>query len=229
MIFSPLYPHLFLCEDGGVYAHGVKRLTQHAHKGYLRLRYKRRMYYVHRVVASIHCSGYAPGLVVDHINGIKTDNNPNNLQWVSESENHRLAWASGLLDNRDIAGESHGRARLTEANIMCIRTRYAAGEFQRVIASDFNITTANVSLIVRGLNWKHLPLITARRPVRPGWMSPEILSSALALADGGMSINAAARELGIKPSTLHYAVRAHRANVNQISLEDVNNAMKELA
>lgn len=222
MKFSPLYPHLFLSDGGEIYAYGIKRLVQYnSDNRYLRVSYKNRNYLVHRVVASIHCEGYAPGLQVDHIDGNKLNNDPTNLEWVTHKENSRRAWALGLTNN---SGENSAGAVLSAADVIEIRNRYAAGETQQSLADSFGICREAVGDIVRGRNWKHLPLTTGPRVVRPGWMTPELLSKALALVRDGMSIRAAALQLGIKPSTLQYAVRTHKARAAQ----DVNNAMKEL-
>ncbi len=48
--------------------------------------------YVHRLVALVFCEGFSPGLVVDHINGIRGDNRAVNLQWVTNSKNVSRAY-----------------------------------------------------------------------------------------------------------------------------------------
>ena len=42
---------------------------------------------IHKIVALAFVGGYEPGLTVDHINGDKTDNRVENLQWLSNADN----------------------------------------------------------------------------------------------------------------------------------------------
>jgi hypothetical protein len=46
---------------------------------------------VHRLVARAFVEGHFDNATVDHINGDRTDNHPQNLEWVSRSENSRRA------------------------------------------------------------------------------------------------------------------------------------------
>lgn len=50
---------------------------------------RRRKFFVHRLVAMLFVSGYKEGLVVDHIDGDKSNNMYTNLEWVTKSENNR--------------------------------------------------------------------------------------------------------------------------------------------
>src|SRR5690606_19047810 len=52
---------------------------------------------VHRLVALAFHGDY-PHLVVNHKNGIKTDNRPDNLEYVTHQENVVHAISSGLID-----------------------------------------------------------------------------------------------------------------------------------
>jgi hypothetical protein len=54
-------------------------------------------------------------------------------------------------------GEDAAGAKLEAADIAVIRSRYAAGEMQKVLAAQFNISSAHVSGIVNRKFWKHLP------------------------------------------------------------------------
>ena len=54
-------------------------------------------------------------------------------------------------------GEAHGRAKLTEADVVEIRTRHAAGGVtQRELAEEFGVDRTNIGLIVNRKNWAHV-------------------------------------------------------------------------
>jgi hypothetical protein len=78
------------------------------------------------------------------------------------TEHHFLDTKAGNNADRDAKGrgakgESHGRAKLTEADVVEIRRRLAAGELQRVIAADFGISRPVVGNIKTGQRWASIP------------------------------------------------------------------------
>lgn len=53
-------------------------------------------------------------------------------------------------------GEQVHNARLTADQVRIIRTRYAAGEEQQQIATDYGVNRATISYIVLRKTWKHV-------------------------------------------------------------------------
>lgn len=56
----------------------------------------KKRYFVHRLVAFYFVPGYQEDLVVNHIDGDKSNNLFTNLEWVTRSENDLHAFALGL-------------------------------------------------------------------------------------------------------------------------------------
>lgn len=87
-------------------------------------------------------------LVVDHKNGDKLDNHPGNLEAITKSENSLRANAAGL---RDVRGEKHPRARLTDREVALIRNIYASGRAsQYALADRFGVARPTIGGIVTG-------------------------------------------------------------------------------
>jgi hypothetical protein len=108
---------------------------------------------VHRLVAEVfQVPGH--GTQLNHKNLNKKDNTPQNLEWVSASENalharrNRPEWGP--------KGSNVKSSKLTEAKVRDIRKRCAAGATQQSMADKYNISQVAVSWIVLRRNWKHV-------------------------------------------------------------------------
>ena len=61
---------------------------------------KRKTVYIHRLVAEHFVEGQRDGLVVDHIDGDKTNCIVTNLRWVTQSENIKKGYTENIGSNK---------------------------------------------------------------------------------------------------------------------------------
>lgn len=115
----------------------------------------RRTFKVHRLV----CISFIPNEKnlpqVNHINGIKDDNNISNLEWCSSRDNSKHSYDMGLQDK--MFGESNGRSKLKESCVVKIRSLLNDNDLtQKEIANMFNISNSQVSAIKTGRSWRNI-------------------------------------------------------------------------
>ena len=78
---------------------------------------------------------------------------PPREQWPTE-QNPKLT--KGNNTPRGGIGSAHGRSKLTESQVIEIRSRSASGASHQELAEMFGISKHNVSKIVRRLIWTHV-------------------------------------------------------------------------
>jgi hypothetical protein len=100
----------------------------------------------HQAVAVAFLGPAARGQVVNHKNGVKSDNRLENLEWQTPSGNHLHALASGLFEPP--SGEDHWHAALTANDIRALRGDKGAGALNRELAAKYGISMATVSRYV---------------------------------------------------------------------------------
>ena len=89
---------------------------------------------VHRFVWEYFNGPVDEGLVIDHIDGDRSNNRLSNLRVVTQREN--IMFGKGSI--------------LTEADVRTIRKRLIAGDLQKNIASSYNVTHQMISNINTG-------------------------------------------------------------------------------
>jgi predicted XRE-type DNA-binding protein len=139
------------------------KLTQ---KGYyevgLRKDETRKFKLVHRLVAESLIPNPDNKPQVNHINGLKTDNRLNNLEWCTAKENHDHAVDTGLKNQ---VGENHPMSKLNrDGALVIIDLLRTTSKTHQEIAELCNTTQTTVSLIACGKSWKHLSGGKVKRP-----------------------------------------------------------------
>lgn len=108
---------------------------------------------IHRLVA-LAFLGPSPfeGAMVNHKDGDKTNNIPENLEWVDRIGNARHAVSIGRGGGKALPGESNGRAKLTIDQVAEIRS--LKGRIgQREIARRFGVARTTIQWIHQGKHW----------------------------------------------------------------------------
>ena len=108
--------------------------------------------YVHRLVMAAFVGLCPPGMEVCHADGDPLNNALRNLRYDTYSSNNMDKAEHGTATR----GERNAGARRTQAQVREIRTRVAAGERPRQIASDYPVTASTVEQVARRSTWAWL-------------------------------------------------------------------------
>ena len=114
---------------------------------------KRHIALAHRLIYR-HLHGQIPiDMTINHRDGDKKNNHPENLELASHSEQQVHALNVLKVGRTDQNGERNAMAKLTVSQVAEIRCRRKAGEKLSEIAADYGVTYQAISKIVRGDRW----------------------------------------------------------------------------
>lgn len=170
----PSCPGYWVDEFGEVYNHRGKRLAQQVtRQGYCRVHLsiegKPKSKSVHSLVAETFI-GYRPtGYQIRHKDGVKTNNNVENLAYCTAKENEADKAIHGTKATGDRngmrtkpnsrpRGSRHGKTRLDEAKVLYIREQLLSGArgAGAKLARQFDVSAQTISDIKSGRVWGHL-------------------------------------------------------------------------
>lgn len=150
---------IWVGDDGHIYSYRrkLRPLTERPNKdGYLIVDIcfdgTKREARVHTLVALTFKGPRPEGTQARHLDGVRTNNRPDNLRWGTAKENAADRDAHGTT----VRGSKAAHATLTEAQIPAVREMLRQGYLHRVIASRFGVTKFVIDNINRGKTWKHV-------------------------------------------------------------------------
>lgn len=145
------YDNYFISNCGDVYSNKLKRFmcvsTMKSGYKFVTLKQKGKKpktFYIHRLVAKAFIPNPENKKEVNHINGIKSDNRIENLEWCTHEENMKHGHKTGLFKNIK---------RERDMNCKEVYQENTGLRFKsiRKAAKHFNISEQYVSQMVRGV------------------------------------------------------------------------------
>ena len=107
---------------------------------------------VHSLVLEAFVGPRPEGMECRHLNGDRKDNRIENLRWGTRAENAQ----DRVIHGTDSKGERSGQAKLTEWDVVAIRS-LAESEIPRdIIAEAHQVSQSTVSEIYTRQTWRHL-------------------------------------------------------------------------
>ena len=141
--------------DGHVRNSKTKRILHEyiGRDGYIRTQFAGKTRLIHRAVASVYLENPLNLPEVNHIDGNKSNNSVDNLEWCSRNYNLRHAYNKGL---RTAKGSKNAKAKLAEEDVRYIREHYIPGDKiygATPLSKRFGVTIQTICVVNSGQNW----------------------------------------------------------------------------
>lgn len=165
----PNFPGYFAAEDGGIFSLKTNdpykrvvlekprqlkpKITSSGYKMVVLTVGGRKFYrLIHQLILETFVGPRPAGMFACHGPKGKTNDSVSNLYWATPKHNTFDRYRDDTMNY----GEKHGRAKLTEAQVIEIRQRYAKGGIsQSKLAIEFRVDQTIISDIVLRKSWKH--------------------------------------------------------------------------
>lgn len=179
--------------------------------------------WAHRLVYQYFYGDIPDGMYLNHKNGRKTDNRPENLEVVTHRDNHLHRF--GVLGQKAPSGERHAAHKLTASAVAAIRRRAAAGEAVATLAAEAGVTAPAIYAIIRGQTWRtaesgylpdvHVPTAYRSGVARGYKLSLEREAEIVALAATGATHKHIAETFRVSVATVRAAMDRQRTQTRR--------------
>lgn len=209
--------------------------------GYVRLGLHKpipRTVFLHHVIMDAFVGARPNGMEVNHKNGVKADNRPSNLEYVTPGDNQRHAYRTGLRkEPASTVGFDSPNTKLSDIQMRAICLLREAGMLCKEIAQVFDCNESHISGITLG---RHRIHVDAVRPTVKHHMVRKAKISASNLQKISGSLKESERkilelvngeeyktrlaisiELGVTEAQISYAEKKAAVLVSRLSLTKV--------
>lgn len=132
-------------------------------RGYGHIGLRGRWIATHRLSFELAYGPIPAGLRVCHRCDVPACVRPDHLFLGTAKDNSKDMIAKGRVGDVGAKGQRNGKAKVSDAQVLKIRERAAAGESRTALCNEFGLTKASVGKIIRGETWRHLlPVIPQR-------------------------------------------------------------------
>lgn len=113
-------------------------------------------YRIHRLVCVCFIENTENKPQVNHINGIKNDNNLKNLEWCTLSENRQHAYDTNLQNGLSRRGINNNFVKLSKEDVLFIKNNYNKKTLnQGCLSKKFNVSQSCISSIINNKRWNY--------------------------------------------------------------------------
>jgi uncharacterized protein (UPF0248 family) len=142
--------------DGKIFSKHIKRFMKPSisnYSGYLNTKINGRSITVHRLVAETFIPNPLNLDEVDHISSEKSNNNVDNLQWISKTNNIKKAWNDNIMSIQK--GSKNGMSKLSEEQVKEIKYTHKHLK-QKDLAEMYNCHRTTIAHIRAGKLWAQI-------------------------------------------------------------------------
>lgn len=154
----------------------------------------------HRCVALAWLENPNNHPVVNHKNGVKTDNRVENLEWCTHKENTQHAIATGLITHK--VGEECGSSKYSEATVREVCQLLVEGWRGCDIAKSLDVHHGFVSDVKSGKSWSHVSCEYWDERISRGSLKGPVVREICQMMQDGHTVKAIAEHFNSKNVTV---------------------------